>query len=130
MAEKEENKIRNIGPKSAAWLRQVGIKNRADLEQTGPVEAFLKIKRAGFKPSLNLLYALAGALENCHWSRLPHERKSTLLLSIDAALAANPIKTRWQTSATAGSVHSSQQNEESDNSDISLLDVVDEPTTE
>ena len=29
--------MRNIGPKSAAWLRQVGLHTRADLEAAGPV---------------------------------------------------------------------------------------------
>ena len=67
-------KLRNIGPKSAAWLRQVGLRSRADLEAVGTVEAFMRVKRAGFKPSLNLLYALEGALRDCHWQ----DRKSVV----------------------------------------------------
>lgn len=43
-------KLRNIGPKSAAWLRQVGLRSREDLVATGAVGAFVKVKRAGFKP--------------------------------------------------------------------------------
>ena len=96
MAGKDDNKIRNVGPKSAAWLRQVGVRTQEDLERLGPVEAFMKVKRAGFRPSLNLLYALAGAIENCHWADLPDERKSALVLAAESAEAANPIKTRWQ----------------------------------
>ena len=61
-------KIRNVGPKSAAWLRQVGVRTTEDLTRVGPVEAFLKVKRAGFRPSLNLLYAMAGAMADCHWA--------------------------------------------------------------
>ena len=67
-------KLRNIGPKSAAWLRQVGLRTRADLEGVGAVEAFMRVKRAGFKPSLNLLYALEGALRDCHWQEVPDDR--------------------------------------------------------
>lgn len=89
-------KIRNVGPKSAAWLRQVGVRTQEDLVRLGPVEAFMKVKRAGFRPSLNLLYALAGAIENCHWADLPDERKTALVLAAESAEAANPIKTRWQ----------------------------------
>ena len=89
-------KIRNVGPKSAAWLRQVGVRTQDDLIRLGPVEAFMKVKRAGFRPSLNLLYALAGAIENCHWADLPDERKTALVLAAESAEAANPIKTRWQ----------------------------------
>ena len=96
MAGKDDNKIRNVGPKSAAWLRQVGVRTQEDLIRLGPVEAFMKVKRAGFRPSLNLLYALAGAIENCHWADLPDERKTALVQAAESAEAANPIKTRWQ----------------------------------
>lgn len=89
-------KIRNVGPKSAAWLRQVGVRTQDDLVRIGPVEAFMKVKRAGFRPSLNLLYALAGAIENCHWADLPDERKNELVAAVESNEAANPIKTRWQ----------------------------------
>lgn len=89
-------KIRNVGPKSAAWLRQVGVRTTEDLARIGPVEAFLKVKRAGFRPSLNLLYSMAGALDDCHWAELPEARKQELLLTLDAAESANPIKTRWE----------------------------------
>ena len=89
-------KIRNVGPKSAAWLRQVGVRTTEDLERIGPVETFLKVKRAGFRPSLNLLYSMAGALADCHWADLPEDRKQELLLALDAAESANPIKTRWE----------------------------------
>ena len=89
-------KIRNVGPKSAAWLRQVGVRTTEDLARIGPVEAFLKVKRAGFRPSLNLLYSMAGALADCHWAELPEERKQELLLTLDAAESANPIRTRWE----------------------------------
>src|SRR3546814_1937204 len=72
-------KMRNIGPKSAAWLRQVGLRTPEDLAEAGPLEAFMRVKRAGFKPSLNLLYALEGALQDCHWKEV--DRKSTRLNS-------------------------------------------------
>jgi hypothetical protein len=96
MAGKDDNKIRNVGPKSAAWLRQVGVRTQEDLVRLGPVDAFMKVKRAGFRPSLNLLYALAGAIENCHWADLPDGTKAALVLAAESAEAANPIKTRWQ----------------------------------
>lgn len=83
-------KLLNVGPKSAAWLRQVGVRTQADLEALGSVAAFMKVKRAGFRPSLNLLYALEGALLGCHWQQLPDERRGELLLAVDAAEAALP----------------------------------------
>lgn len=94
-------KIRNVGPKSAAWLRQVGVRTTEDLQRIGPIEAFLKVKRAGFRPSLNLLYAMAGALADCHWADLTEERKQELLSTLEAAESANPIRTRWEKAAAA-----------------------------
>ncbi|NLA67182.1 MAG: TfoX/Sxy family protein [Gammaproteobacteria bacterium] len=83
-------KMRNIGPKSAAWLRQVGLKTPEDLAEAGPLEAFMRIKRAGFKPSLNLLYSLEGALRDCHWQDVPEERRSELVAAAEAAIAELP----------------------------------------
>jgi TfoX/Sxy family transcriptional regulator of competence genes len=83
-------KLRNIGPKSAAWLRQVGLRTPEDLAAAGAVEAFMRVKRAGFKPSLNLLYALEGALLDCHWQLVTEARRSELILAAEAAIALLP----------------------------------------
>ena len=83
-------KLRNIGPKGAAWLRQVGLRSHEDLKETGAVEAFMRVKRAGFKPSLNLLYALEGALLDCHWQEVPEQRRTELVTAAEAAIALLP----------------------------------------
>jgi hypothetical protein len=93
-------KIRNVGPKSAAWLRQVGVRTLEDLRRTGVIESFMKVKRAGFRPSLNLLYAMQGALDDCHWADLPDEVKTSLVLAAESAETANPIRNRWDKAAT------------------------------
>ena len=90
MAAPRGDKMMNVGPKSAAWLRQVGIRSREELVSHGAVGAFVKIKRAGFRPSLNLLYALEGALLECHWQQLPEARRGELLIAVDAAVALLP----------------------------------------
>ena len=82
--------MRNIGPKSAAWLRQVGLRTPEDITAVGSVEAFMRVKRAGFKPTLNLLYAIEGALLDCHWQEIPDERRSELILAAEAATALLP----------------------------------------
>lgn len=100
-------KLRNIGPKSAAQLRQVGVRTIDDLRALGSLEAFVKLKRAGFKPSLNLLYSLEGALLDCHWQQVPEARRSELILAADAASAALPkSQPRWFSggNAPAGAV--------------------------
>ncbi len=83
-------KLRNIGPKSAAWLRQVGLHTPEALAEAGPVGAFMRVKRAGFKPSLNLLYALEGALLDCHWQEVPDARRVQLVAEAEAAIAQLP----------------------------------------
>ena len=83
-------KLRNIGPKSAAWLRQTGVRTLDELKEVGSLSAFVRIKRAGFKPSLNLLYALEGAILDCHWQEIPGERRSELIAAAEAAVALLP----------------------------------------
>lgn len=74
----------NLGPKSMVWLNTVEIFTRADVERLGPVVVYLKVKDQGCKPSLNLLYALAGAVMGVRWNQLSAEVKSRLLLELDA----------------------------------------------
>ncbi len=83
-------KLRNVGPKSAAWLRQVGVRTQEDLERLGALDAYIRVKRAGFRPSLNLLYALEGALLGCHWQDLPEDRRNQLVAEAETASALLP----------------------------------------
>jgi DNA transformation protein len=83
-------KLRNIGPKSMAWLRQTGVRSLDDLKGVGALAAFVRVKRAGFKPSLNLLYALEGAIMDCHWQEIPDARRSELITAAEAAVALLP----------------------------------------
>jgi len=83
-------KLRNIGPKSAAWLRQVGLRTAEDLAAVGAVDAYMRVRRAGFKPGLNLLYAIEGALNDCHWQDVPDARRTQLVAAAETAIAALP----------------------------------------
>ena len=82
------DKLLNIGPKSYAWLKQVGIRTSEDLKRLGAMEVFMKVKKAGFRPSLNLLYALAGAEQERHWNTLTTEEKNALVTEASARDAA------------------------------------------
>ena len=99
-------KLRNIGPKSAAWLRQVGLRSREDLEAAGAVEAYVKVRRAGFKPSLNLLYSLEGALLDCHWQDVPEARRQQLVEAAEAAVALLPDPRARQAAGPVTTTHS------------------------
>ena len=83
-------KLRNIGPKSMAWLRQTGVRSLDDLKGVGALAAYVRVKRAGFRPSLNLLYALEGAILDCHWQDIPEARRAQLVVEAEAAVALLP----------------------------------------
>lgn len=74
------SELRNIGPVSARWLAEIGVESLEDLERVGVVEAYRRtreIRRA--KASLNLLWALQGAVMDLHWTDVPGEIKQELL---------------------------------------------------
>ena len=73
-----------LGPVSLAILERAGITTRAQLEKLGPVAAFIAAKRIEPKVSLNLLWGIAGAVTDTHWSKLPADYRSSLLLEYDA----------------------------------------------
>jgi DNA transformation protein and related proteins len=90
--------LRNLGPASAAMLQAAGIASAAELRRIGAVAAFHRVMmhRAG-RVSINLLYAMEGALTNCRWDQLPVATRERLRLAANtpfAATAAEPRSTR------------------------------------
>lgn len=74
----------NLGPKSQQWLNEVGIYTLDDLQAVGAVEAYRHASLAGFNTSLNLLYALYGALHGLRWNEVPGEIKERLRAEVHA----------------------------------------------
>lgn len=106
-------KLRNLGPKSVAWLRQVGLHSRDDLAEAGPVGAFVRIKRAGFKPGRNLLYSLEGALRDCHWRDVSEARRAELVEQADAQIAQLPSPRNQPPAAPVKTTHMTPQDDDS-----------------
>ena len=79
-----------LGPKSLAMLAAAGLHGRADLERLGSVQAYLRVKAAGQNASLNLLWALEGALAGQDWRVGAREERTRLLLALDAAQRPDP----------------------------------------
>ncbi len=75
--------LRNLGATSAAWLREIGVHTRADLEQLGPVLAYQLVKQRQPTPSLNLLWAMAAAMSDRDWRELSPEEKERLRREIE-----------------------------------------------
>jgi DNA transformation protein len=82
------NELPGLGPRSLAMLAAAGITDRATLERRGTVRAYLDVKRAGQPATLNLLWALEGALTHRHWQEVARQERTRLLLSLDAAQQA------------------------------------------
>jgi DNA transformation protein len=78
----------NLGAASAEWLRQAGIGTLAQLSATGSVQAYLRVQKLGVKPSLNLLYALEGAIRGAHWLEIKRDHKTELLAMLDSVKEA------------------------------------------
>ncbi len=79
----------NLGPTSTGWLNAIGVHTRRDLEKIGAVEAYAMLKAHGYRASLNLVYAIEGALTGRDWNRLPAKRKAQLKTA-----AADAVKPR------------------------------------
>lgn len=76
--------MKGLGSVSEAWLNEIGIYTHADLESVGPVQAFIRLTNTRDIPvSLNLLYAMVGALENVHWADIAKTEKTRLLFELD-----------------------------------------------
>ena len=73
----------NLGPQSAAFLLAAGIRTREDLAALGSVAAFVRVRRVAPRASLNLLWALEGALSGLHWSAVAREHRTSLLLALE-----------------------------------------------
>lgn len=77
--------LRNLGPASARMLKAAGITSSARLRGMGAVAAFVAVRRSGAKPSLNLLWAIEGALTDRDWKTVSREDRTALLLALDDA---------------------------------------------
>ncbi len=83
MTEKTISEMHNLGPKSAKMLADAGIKTVAELEDYGAVDAYLAIKREGIPVSLNMLYAIYGALSGVQWNTIDRVERANLIMELD-----------------------------------------------
>jgi len=71
--------LRNLGPATDRWLREIGVQSAEALRELGSVEAWRRLRfRFGREVNLVLLYALDGALSGHGWRRLPPGRREAL----------------------------------------------------
>jgi DNA transformation protein and related proteins len=74
----------NLGPKSQAMLAHAGITTLAQLRRLGAVRAYVQVKRAEPRASLNLLWALQSLLTGRPWQDVARDDRLGLLLELAA----------------------------------------------
>lgn len=75
----------NLGPKSQEMLAAAGITQVAQLRKMGSVAAYVRVKSKVPGATLNLLWALEGALTGLPWQQVAKEHRTSLLLSLERA---------------------------------------------
>ena len=103
---KKLTELNNLGPVSAGWLNAVGVRTLADLAGLGAIEAYRILKSHGYPATLNLVYAIEGALCRRDWRALPPALKREL-----RAAAADVAKPRC-TWSQAGALYRRYHDEE------------------
>jgi DNA transformation protein len=76
-------KLANLGPKSAQFMQRAGITSIEQLKHLGSVRAYSMVKKVEPSASLNLLWALEGALTGLHWQEVAKEHRTSLLLALE-----------------------------------------------
>jgi DNA transformation protein and related proteins len=87
----------NLGPKSAQYMQRAGITSFEQLKCLGSVAAYSMVKQVEPSASLNLLWALEGAISGLHWQEVAKEHRTSLLLALET----------YEKRKEAGLVHSS-----------------------
>lgn len=76
-------KLRNLGEASSQMLLSAGIHSVEQLRGMGSVAAYIAVKAAGRKPSMNLLWAIEGALTDRDWKEISRDERTSLLMQLD-----------------------------------------------
>jgi DNA transformation protein and related proteins len=76
--------LRNLGPASARRLAAIGVRTEADLRRLGAVGAYARVGfEEGGPASLNLLWALHGALQDVDWRSVSAAEKARLRAELE-----------------------------------------------
>ena len=75
--------LRNLGPRSVEMLLRAGIATPAQLRTTGAVLAYVRTKAVCPQASLNLLWALEGALTGRPWQQVAESDRASLLMALE-----------------------------------------------
>ena len=77
------SELRGLGPVSVAMLGSVGITSAAQLRKADIFLLFQKIKAIHPRTSINLLYALLGAVDSQDWRTVARDRRTEVLMRLE-----------------------------------------------
>lgn len=83
VAVKDIAALPNLGPKSKEMMAAANITTVAQLRKLGAVAAYARVKQINARASLNLLWALEGALTGLPWQIVAREHRTSLLLALE-----------------------------------------------
>lgn len=75
--------LAQLGPASQAMLAQAGIVDDSTLRRLGAVQAYARTKATCPRASLNLLWALEGALSGRPWREVADTDRASLLMALE-----------------------------------------------
>jgi len=75
--------LAGLGPKSRTMLARTGITTVGQLRALGSVSAYVLAKRTNGNASLNLLWALEGAISGESWQTVARLHRTSLLLALE-----------------------------------------------
>ena len=87
--------LKNLGPKSETRLIAADITDAQTLQRVGAATAYHRIKTLfPADTSLNLLWALQGAIMDLHWHNIPNDIKQHLLTELETIPLRHSNKNR------------------------------------
>lgn len=84
----------NLGPKSREMLKRAGFAGVQSLREAGSVVAYVRTRAIWPQASLNLLWALEGALSGRSWQEVAQTDRATLLMALE------DIERQWASDAS------------------------------
>ena len=85
MKNEDENisALQGLGPRSQEMLSRAGIKSVDQLKELGSLKAYMLAKASNPNVSLNLLWALEGALTGVSWKEIARNHRTSFILAIE-----------------------------------------------
>jgi DNA transformation protein and related proteins len=75
--------LRNLGPRSAIMLAEVGIRTIGELRAIGAVKAYVRVRAVRSRgASVNLLWSMAAGLNGQGWQEISAAEKASLLAEV------------------------------------------------